>query len=425
MSQKESKFEQKISEKQVVHKGGFDELLSDSEDEDDVIPQGGHHHQPDIEVKPKTNEKPIDLGFDELLSDSEEEEGDEVPAAQNQYKIPHNLVKTSENEFLGEPVEKVENFDNDCSNEAPNLRNIDDAVDHVEPHPGDAIGEAVEDAFVEVQEGGEEEEEEVDQEPNEENYYPDLEHRVTGDEVEEEDDNKDIVLSHDNEASKDYDATLELQNPKEEEEVVNKGFDEELSDSEDELESDDKNISLNYDDETGREEETKLEHAEEENMEEEEEIGGGDSNLEDDFDKMDDGSHDHEDDPENRKDNSGRDIVMDSEKEEGEEDEEPQAESDEEEEVGSDGDENVEEDSEREDDEEEKELVAVMTENITEFLAIFPQVLILERNHSLFTSLSLAGEARHCGHADRRKAYQIHGHDFVVKSNHLNCQRHN
>ena len=130
---------------------------------------------------------------------------------------------------------------------------------------------------------------------------------------------------------------------------------------------------------------------------------------------MDDGSHDREDDPENRKDNSGRDIVMDREKEEGEEDEEPQAESDEEEEVGSDGDENVEEDSEREDDEddeEEKELVAVMTENITEFLAIFPQVWILELSNSLSISLSSAGEARCCGHADRRKAHQVHGHDL-------------
>ena len=78
--------------------------------------------------------------------------------------------------------------------------------------------------------------------------------------------------------------------------------------------------------------------------------------------------------------------------------------------MGSDGDENVEEDSESED--EEKELVAVMTENITEFLAIFPQVWILERNHLLSISLSSAGEARCCGHADGRKAHQVHGHDF-------------
>ena len=56
--------------------------------------------------------------------------------------------------------------------------------------------------------------------------------------------------------------------------------------------------------------------------------------------------------------------------------------------------------------------MAVMTENITEFLAIFPQVLILERNHSLSISLSSAGEARCCGHADGRKAHQVYGHDF-------------
>ena len=64
------------------------------------------------------------------------------------------------------------------------------------------------------------------------------------------------------------------------------------------------------------------------------------------------------------------------------------------------------------DSDEDEELVAVMTENITEFLGIFPQVLFLERNHSVSISLSSAREARCCGHADGRKAHHVYGHDF-------------